>query len=112
MKPTATLINTARGPIVDDRALHRALSEGWIAGAGLDDLEEEPAKIRDWRADSPLFSLDNVVITPHAAYYSEEAMMTVRTFAAEEVVRVLTRQGPRSPVNADVLTDARWSRSA
>lgn len=111
MKPTSILINTARGPIVDDRALHRALSEGWIAGAGLDDIEEEPAKVRDWRPDDPLFSLDNVVITPHAAYYSEEAIATVRHFAAEEVVRVLTGQGPLSPVNAGELVDARWSRS-
>ena len=111
MKPTAILINTARGPIVDDRALHRALSEGWIAGAGLDDIEEEPAKVRDWRADNPLFGLDNVIITPHAAYYSEEAINTVRHFAAEEVVRVLTGQPPLSPVNAGELVDARWSRS-
>jgi D-3-phosphoglycerate dehydrogenase len=111
MKPTAILINTARGPIIDDRALHRALSEGWIAGAGLDDIEEEPAKIRDWRPDDPLFGLDNVVITPHAAYYSEEAISTVRHFAAEEVVRVLTGQPPRSPVNAGEMADPRWSRS-
>jgi D-3-phosphoglycerate dehydrogenase len=111
MKPTAILVNTARGPIVDDRALHRALSEGWIAGAGLDDIEEEPAKVRDWRPDNPLFGLDNVVITPHAAYYSEEAIDTVRRFAAEEVVRVLTGQPPLSPVNAGELADARWSRS-
>ena len=111
MKPTAILINTARGPIVDDRALRRALSEGWIAGAGLDDIEEEPAKVRDWRADNPLFSLDNVVITPHAAYYSEEAIGTVRRFAAEEVVRVLTGQPPLSPVNAVELAEPRWSRS-
>lgn len=110
MKPTAILINTARGPIVDDRALHRALSEGWIAGAGLDDIEEEPAKVRDWRPDNPLFGLDNVVITPHAAYYSEEAITTVRHFAAEEVVRVLTGRLPQSPVNADALLDPRWSR--
>ena len=103
MKHTSILINTARGPIVDDRALHRALSEGWIAGAGLDDIEEEPAKVRDWQADKPLFSLDNVVITPHAAYYSEEAIHTVRDFAAHEVVRVLTGQPPVSPVNADQL---------
>src|SRR5262249_39720709 len=82
MKPSTILINPARGPIIDDRALHRALNEGWIAGAGLDDIEEEPAKVRDWRADNPLFSLDNVVITPHAAYYSEEAISTVRHFAA------------------------------
>ena len=111
MKPTAILINTARGPIVDDRALHRALSEGWIAGAGLDDIEEEPAKVRDWRPDNPLFGLDNVVVTPHAAYYSEEAIDTVRHFAAEEVVRVLTGQPPLSPVNAGDLVDPRWSRS-
>jgi D-3-phosphoglycerate dehydrogenase / 2-oxoglutarate reductase len=111
MKSTAILINTARGPIVDDRALFRALSEGWIAGAGLDDIEEEPAKVRDWRADNPLFGLDNVVITPHAAYYSEEAIGTVRRFAAEEVVRVLTGQPPLSPVNAGELVEARWSRS-
>jgi len=111
MKPTAILINTARGPIVEDRALHRALSEGWIAGAGLDDIEEEPAKIRDWRADNPLFGLDNVVITPHAAYYSEEAIDTVRHFAAEEVVRVLSGQHPLSPVNAGELVEPRWSRS-
>ena len=111
MKPTAILVNTARGPIVDDRALHRALSEGWIAGAGLDDIEEEPAKIRDWRPDNPLFDLDNLVVTPHAAYYSEEAIDTVRRFAAEEVVRVLTGQSPLSPVNAGDLVDPRWSRS-
>jgi D-3-phosphoglycerate dehydrogenase len=111
MKPTAILINTARGPIVDDRALHRALSEGWIAGAGLDDIEEEPAKVRDWRPDNPLFGLDNVVITPHAAYYSEEAIGFVRRFAAEEVVRVLTGQPPLSPVNAGELVEARWARS-
>ena len=66
---------------------------------------------QDWRADNPLFSLDNVVTTPHAAYYSEEAISTVRRFAAEEVVRVLTGQAPLSPVNAGELIEARWSRS-
>jgi D-3-phosphoglycerate dehydrogenase len=108
MKPTAILINTARGPIVDDRALHRALGEGWIAGAGLDDIEEERAKIRDWRPDNPLFSL---VITPHAAYHSEEAIGTVPQFAAEEGVCVLTGQAPLSLVDAGDLVETRWSRS-
>jgi D-3-phosphoglycerate dehydrogenase len=103
MKPTAFLINTARGPIVSDDALYRALSEGWIAGAGVDDIEEEPAKQRDWKPASPLFALPNIVVTPHAAYYSEEAIHTVRDFAAHEVVRVLTGQPPLSPVNADQL---------
>jgi Dehydratase family/D-isomer specific 2-hydroxyacid dehydrogenase, NAD binding domain len=112
MKSSAILINTARGPIVDDRALYRALHEGWIAGAGLDDIEEEPAKVRDWRADNPLFGLDNVIITPHAAYYSEESIGTVRRFGAQEVVRVLTGQAPLSSVNAGELVEARWSRAA
>jgi D-3-phosphoglycerate dehydrogenase len=99
MKRSAILVNTARGPIVEDGALYRALEEGWIAGAALDDIEEEPAKQRDWRADNPLFQLDNVIITPHAAYYSEESIATVRQIAANEVVRVLSGQRPLSPVN-------------
>lgn len=103
MKQTLILINTARGPIVKDDALYRALKEGWIAGAGLDDIEEEPAKQRDWKPANPLFSLDNVIITPHAAYYSEEAIRTVRDFAAHEVARVLTGKPPLSPVNAAQL---------
>ena len=62
MKPTAVLINTARGPVIDETALTRALTEGWIAGAGLDVLEQEPAT-----PTHPLLHLDNVVITPHIA---------------------------------------------
>ena len=93
------MINTARGPIVNDQALYRALQEGWIAGAGLDVIAEEPAKQRDWQPTNPLFGLDNVIITPHAAHYSEESIRTVRQFAAEEVVRVLTGQPALSPVN-------------
>lgn len=107
MKPTAILINTARGPIVSDEALYQALSEGWIAGAGLDDIEEEPAKHRDWTPSNPLFGLGNVIITPHAAYYSEESLHTVRDFAASEVVRVLTGQPPLSPVNAAQVAGTR-----
>jgi D-3-phosphoglycerate dehydrogenase len=103
MKPTAFLVNTARGPIISDDALYRGLREGWIAGAGLDDIEEEPAKQRDWKPVNPLLTLPNVVVTPHAAYYSEEAIHTVRDFAAREVVRVLTGQPAVSPVNADQL---------
>jgi D-3-phosphoglycerate dehydrogenase len=107
MKSTAILINTARGPIVSDQALFKALSQGWIAGAGLDDIEEEPAKQRDWTPANPLFALDNLIITPHAAYYSEEAIRTVRDFAASEVVRVLTGQPPLSAVNGVQVASAR-----
>ncbi|HEX3481576.1 MAG TPA: dihydroxy-acid dehydratase [Kofleriaceae bacterium] len=99
MKPTAILVNTARGPIVVDAALQRALEDGWIAAAALDDLEEEPAKRLDWQSTNPLFRLDNAIITPHAAYYSEEAVRSVREIAASEVVRVLTGRPPLSPVN-------------
>jgi len=99
MKKTAILVNTARGPIVEDAAIYRALTEGWIAGAAFDDIEEEPAKQRDWRPVNPLFKLPNVIITPHAAYYSEESIGTVRKIAAEEAVRVLSGQPARSPVN-------------
>jgi D-3-phosphoglycerate dehydrogenase len=100
MKKTALLINTARGPIVEDAALHAALSQGWIAGAAVDDIEEEPAKQREFRSRNPLFQLPNVIITPHAAYYSEESIATVRRIASEEAVRVLSGQGPRYAVNA------------
>ena len=107
MKRTAFLINTARDPIVSDAALYRALSEGWIAGAGLDDIEEEPSKRRNWKPVNPLFTLPNAVISPHAAYYSEESLAAVRDFAAREVVRVLTGQPPLSAVNAGELASAR-----
>jgi D-3-phosphoglycerate dehydrogenase len=111
MKPTAILINTARGPIVEDTAIHQALTEGWIAGAALDDLEEEPAKQRDWRPRNPLLELPNVIITPHTAYYSEEAITSVRRIAAEEAVRVLSGQPARFPVN-DVRTGSHVRDSA
>jgi len=99
MKSTAILINTARGPIVDDAAIHQALTEGWIAGAAFDDIEEEPAKQRDWCPANPLFQLHNVIITPHAAYYAEESIGAVRRIAAEEAVRVLSGLPALSPVN-------------
>ncbi|AKV00238.1 D-3-phosphoglycerate dehydrogenase [Labilithrix luteola] len=99
MKRSAILVNTARGPIVVDAALRRALEEHWIAGAALDDIEEEPAKRRDWEAENPLFAQDDAIITPHSAYYSEESIRTVREIASNEVVRVLTGQRPSSPVN-------------
>lgn len=60
----------------------------------------------DWTPANPLFGLDNVIITPHAAYHSEEAIQTVRDFAASEVVRVLIGQPPLSPVNAVQIADS------
>lgn len=99
MKRGAILVNTARGPIVKDADLYRVLKDGWLAGAGLDDLEEEPAKRTGWKPNNPLFRLESVIITPHAAYYSEQSIQIVRRFASEEVVRVLRGEAPLSPVN-------------
>jgi D-3-phosphoglycerate dehydrogenase / 2-oxoglutarate reductase len=103
MKKGAILVNTARGPIVKDEDLYRVLSDGWLAGAGLDDIEEEPAKLASWKPVDPLFSLENVIITPHAAYYSERSIQIVRRFASEEAVRVLKGETPLSPVNKVVM---------
>jgi len=99
MKKGSILVNTARGPIVKDNDLYRVLRDGWLAGAGLDDIEEEPAKRASWKPTNPLFKLENVIITPHAAYYSEQSIQIVRRFASDEVVRVLRGQAPLSPVN-------------
>ncbi len=99
MKPSAFLVNTARGPIVQDQALYRALVEGWIAGAAADDIEEEPAKVRDWKPTNPLLSLPNFILTPHMAWYSEGACVETKSISAQEIVRVLTGQTPFNPVN-------------
>ena len=107
MKPGAILVNTGRGPTVDNAALFRALSEGHLAAAGLDDPEEEPAKRANWTpADNPLFTLPNVLVTPHAAYYSEESIRAARVTAATQVAKVLTGQKPDYTVNAEALAVA------
>ena len=89
MKPSAVVINAARGEIVDEQALCKALSERWIAGAALDALVQEPPG-----PDSPLRKMDNVIITPHSAWYSEEAFVELHRKAAEEVARVLRGELP------------------
>ena len=98
MKPNAYLINTARGGIIDTVALHKALSEGWIAGAGQDVLPQEPAP-----PDDPLLKLENIILTPHVAFLSEESTYDAQRTAASEVARVLTGQMPESVVNPEVL---------
>ena len=98
MKPTALLINTARGGIVDTAALTRALCNGEIAGAGLDVLETEPPN-----PNEELLTLNNVVVTPHAAFVSEDAILELEVTAARCVAQVLTGQLPESVVNPSVL---------
>lgn len=94
MKRDAVLINVARGPIVDEAAMIEALRAGRLRGAALDVLEHEPTQ-----ADNPLLSMPNVIITPHSAWYSEEAEQQLKVGAAEEVRRALLGRPPRSPVN-------------
>ena len=96
MKPTAFLVNCCRGPVVDEKALHRALSQGTIAAAGLDVLEEEPTP-----ADNPLFDLDNVVITPHMAGPGEESTQRAVAFAYYNIGRVLAGETAESLVTPE-----------
>ena len=105
MKPTACLINTARGALVDTDALARALRERWIAGAALDVLPQEPPP-----ADNPLLDLDNIVLTPHVAFYSEESLRALRQRTARAVVDALAGRAPEHVWNGDALA-ARTSLS-
>jgi D-3-phosphoglycerate dehydrogenase / 2-oxoglutarate reductase len=99
MKPTAFLINTSRGGIVDEQALALALKEGKLGGAALDVLSAEPPP-----PDHPLRQAPNMILTPHLAFYSRESVIELQTKAAEEVARALKGEPPRSPVNPEVLS--------
>ena len=99
MKPTAFLVNTSRGGLVDEQAVAAALEAGRLGGAALDVLVQEPPP-----PDHPLRQAPNVILTPHLAFYSREAVVELQTKAAEEVARALRGEPPRSPVNRAVLT--------
>jgi len=103
MKPSAVLINTARGGIVDQDALITALRERWIAGAALDVFTPERILM-----DDPLLSLPNVIATPHVAYYSEESLIDLGRLAAENVAAVLAGRKPAAIVNPEVLDLECW----
>src|SRR5207247_8378863 len=102
MKPTAFLINTARGPIVDEAALTEALAERRIAGAALDVFEAEPTP-----ADNPLLRLDNVITTPHSLCWTDECFRRIAEDAFASVVGVARGAAPVNVVNRAVLDDAR-----
>ena len=93
MKDSAILINTCRGPVVDEAALIRGMKAGKIAGAGLDVLEEEPTP-----PDNPLLQMDHVVVTPHFASFAQEASERSRRFALENAIRVVNGEAPLAVV--------------
>ena len=97
MKPTACIVNTARGGIIDEAALIKALKEKQIAGAGLDVFENEPLE-----PDSPLLGMENVITLPHSAYYSELADARLRRSVGQEAASVLAGYWPRHAVNRNV----------
>lgn len=99
MKPGAYIVNTARGGLIDEAALLEAVQNGRLRGAALDVLSSEPPP-KDHPVLSKLVADPRILITPHAAWYSEEAMIDMRARGADEVVRVLSGQKPRVPVNA------------
>ena len=98
MKHTAYLVNTSRGPVVDEQALIAALKAGKIAGAGIDVYEQEPLSV-----DNPLLSMENVICTPHVAGSSELGWEFIRRRAGEEAARVLLGRRPDVVVNPEVL---------
>ena len=100
MKPSAYLVNTARGGIVDEQALYKALTQGWIAGAGLDVFKEEPPKFR------PLVELENVVCTPHSAGLSREASYAMAMETVTKIIQFFQGKVPESVLNPEVLNRA------
>jgi len=98
MKRTACLINTSRGPVVDEKALYKALKEGWIWAAGLDVWEKEPAE-----PSNPLLSLPNVTAAPHIASASYETRTRMAVMAAENLIAILKGKEPPNLVNKEVL---------
>jgi D-3-phosphoglycerate dehydrogenase len=105
MKPTAYFINTARGPIVDQKALTKVLAERRIAGAGLDVLEQEPPDPAD-----PILKLDNVILAPHALCWTDQCFAGNGAADVKAVLEVQHGRVPRGVVNREVLESAAWKR--
>jgi phosphoglycerate dehydrogenase-like enzyme len=105
MKPTAYLINTARGPIVDQKALTKVLQERRIAGAGLDVFDPEPPP-----ADDPILKLDNVILTPHALCWTDQCFAGIGASDVKAVLDVMHGRDPVGIVNRQVLSTPGWRK--
>jgi phosphoglycerate dehydrogenase-like enzyme len=101
MKPSSVFINTARGDLVDEPALIRALSEKWIAGAGLDVFNKEPIE-----ADNPLLKLKNTIVTPHMATGTRDSVIGKTRAASDNFLRVLRGERPENVINQEVFAKA------
>lgn len=103
MKPTAFLINTSRGAVIDEVALYQALTKGWISGAALDVLTHEPPE-----SDNPLLSCNTLIATPHSGFYSIESIEELEYKAASQVSQVLTGKYPKNVVNPNVTNQSNY----
>ena len=105
MKPTAYLINTGRGQVIDEAALYAALAEGRIAGAALDVFEIEPVL-----PDNPILTLDNVIVSPHSLCWTDECYRNIAESAFRSVVAIAAGNRPKYLLNADALRHPRWAQ--
>jgi phosphoglycerate dehydrogenase-like enzyme len=103
MKPTAYVINTARGPVIDQKALYETLAAGRIAGAGLDVFELEPTP-----ADEPILKLDNVILAPHALCWTDQCFAGIGRSDTDAALSIMRGEPPRGIVNRKVADDPRW----
>ena len=105
MKKTAYLVNTSRGPVVDEAALFKALKEGWIMGAGIDVFEQEPTP-----GDNPLFRLDNIIVTPHSIALTDEFYVTMWHEIRDQIAQMIRGEKPGTLVNPEVWDKPEFQR--